>query len=86
MESITEINIKEITLSGFRNRKEPAAFSFGDITCVTGHNGAGKTTLAHAIAFAFYGVTYFGEQKTDRLPFQGHAQAAKPSSFLTAIQ
>ena len=67
MESITEINIKEISLSGFRSRKEPAVFSFGDITCVTGHNGAGKTTLAHAIAFAFYGVTYFGEQKTDRL-------------------
>ena len=67
MESITEINIREIALSGFRGRKEPAAYSFGDITCVTGHNGTGKTTLAHAAAFAFYGVTYFGEQKTDRL-------------------
>lgn len=71
MESITEINIREITLSGFRGSKEPAAFSFGDITCVTGHNGTGKTTLAHAVTFAFYGVTYFGEQKTDRLLNEG---------------
>lgn len=67
MEQITEINIKEISLSGFRNQKEPVSFMFGDINCVTGHNGKGKTTLAHAVAFAFYGVTYFGEQKAERL-------------------
>ena len=67
MEQITEISIKEISLSGFRNQKEPVSFTLGDISCVTGHNGTGKTTLAHAAAFAFYGVTYFGEQKADRL-------------------
>ena len=67
MEQITEINIRQISLSGFRNQKEPVSFSFGDVNCVTGHNGAGKTTLAHAVSFAFYGVTYFGEQKADRL-------------------
>lgn len=67
MEQITEISIKEISLSGFRNQKEPVSFALGDISCVTGHNGTGKTTLAHAAAFAFYGVTYFGEQKADRL-------------------
>lgn len=63
MEQITEISIKEISLSGFRNQKEPVSFALGDVNCVTGHNGTGKTTLAHAVAFAFYGVTYFGEQK-----------------------
>ena len=67
MEKITEINISRISLSGFRNQKEPVSFMLGDVTCVTGHNGKGKTTLAHAVAFAFYGVTFFGEQKTDRL-------------------
>lgn len=67
MEQITEISIKEISLSGFRNQKEPVSFALGDVNCVTGHNGTGKTTLAHAVAFAFYGVTYFGVQKADRL-------------------
>ena len=67
MEQITEINIRQISISGFRNQKEPVSFALGDVNCVTGHNGTGKTTLAHAVAFAFYGVTYFGEQKADRL-------------------
>ena len=67
MEKISEINICRISLSGFRNQKEPVSFTLGDVTCVTGHNGSGKTTLAHAVCFAFYGVTYFGEQKADRL-------------------
>lgn len=67
MEKITAVNIREIYLCGFRNQREPVTFSFGDITCASGHNGTGKTTLAHAIAFAFYGVNYYGEQKTDRL-------------------
>ena len=67
MEQITEISIKEISLSGFRNQKEHVSFALGDVNCVSGHNGTGKTTLAHAVAFAFYGVTYFGEQKADRL-------------------
>ena len=67
MEKISEINICRISLSGFRNQKEPVSFTLGDVNCVTGHNGTGKTTLAHAVAFAFYGVTYFGEQKADRL-------------------
>ena len=53
MEQITEISIKEISLSGFRNQKEPVSFALGDVNCVTGHNGTGKTTLAHAAAFAF---------------------------------
>lgn len=67
MEKINKISIRQISLMGFRNQREPVSFSFGDVNCVTGHNGTGKTTLAHAIAFAFYGVTYFGDQKADRL-------------------
>ena len=67
MQQVTEISIREISLSGFRNQKELVSFALGDVNCVTGHNGTGKTTLAHAVAFAFYGVTYFGEQKADRL-------------------
>ena len=45
MEKISEINICRISLSGFRNQKEPVSFTLGDVTCVTGHNGSGKTTL-----------------------------------------
>ena len=52
MEQITEISIKEISLSGFRNQKEPVSFALGDVNCVTGHNGTGKTTLAHKLQHA----------------------------------
>ena len=31
MEQITEISIKEISLSGFRNQKEPVSFALGDV-------------------------------------------------------
>ena len=45
MEQITEISIKEISLSGFRNQKEPVSFALGDVNCVTGHNGTGGTDM-----------------------------------------
>ena len=32
-----------------------------------GHNGTGKTTMAHGICYALYGVSYYGEQKIERL-------------------
>ena len=57
MEQITEISIKEISLSGFRNQKEPVSFALGDVNCVTGHNGTGKTTTALAFSRAL-GLQY----------------------------
>ena len=45
MEQITEISIKEISLSGFRNQKEPVSFALGDVNCVTGHNGTERPPL-----------------------------------------
>ena len=67
MEQITAIKITGITLNNFRNYTETTHFDFGDISYITGHNGTGKTTLAHAVCFALYGVSYYGEQKIDRL-------------------
>lgn len=67
MEQITAIKILGLTLSNFRNYTEPTHFDFGDISYITGHNGTGKTTLAHAVCFVLYGVSYYGEQKIERL-------------------
>ena len=74
MEQITEISIKEISLSGFRNQKEPVSFALGDVNCVTGHNGTGKTTMAHGICYALYGVSYYGEQKRPPLHTRSHSR------------
>lgn len=67
MEQITAMKITGITLNNFRNHTETTHFDFGDISYITGHNGTGKTTLAHAVCFVLYGVTYYGEQKIERL-------------------
>ena len=67
MEQITAMKITGITLNNFRNHTETTHFDFGDVSYITGHNGTGKTTLAHAVCFVLYGVTYYGEQKIERL-------------------
>ena len=67
MEPITAIKITGITFTDFRNHKKPEHYSFGDISYITGHNGTGKTTMAHGVAYALYGVNYYGEQKINRL-------------------
>lgn len=67
MEQITAMKITGITLNNFRNHTETTHFNFGDISYITGHNGTGKTTIAHAVCFVLYGVTYYGEQKIERL-------------------
>lgn len=67
MEPITAIKITGLTLNNFRNHTETSHFDFGDLCYITGHNGTGKTTMAHAVCFALYGVSYYGEQKINRL-------------------
>lgn len=67
MEQITAMKISGITFTDFRNHKAPGSYSFGDISYITGHNGTGKTTMAHGICYALYGVSYYGEQKIERL-------------------
>ncbi len=67
MEQITAMKIIGLTLTNFRNHTNPVHFDFGDISYITGHNGSGKTTMAHAICYALYGVSYYGEQKIERL-------------------
>lgn len=67
MEQITAIKITGLTLTNFRNHTETEHFDFGDLNYITGHNGTGKTTMAHAICYVLYGVSYYGEQKIERL-------------------
>lgn len=67
MEQITAMKITGLTLTNFRNHTETEHFDFGDLSYITGHNGTGKTTMAHAVCYALYGVSYYGEQKIERL-------------------
>lgn len=67
MEQITAMKITSLTLTDFRNHKKTESYSFDDLTYISGHNGTGKTTIAHGIAYALYGISYYGEQKIERL-------------------
>lgn len=67
MDQITAMKITGITFTDFRNHKAPESYTFGDVSYITGHNGTGKTTMAHGICYALYGVSYYGEQKIERL-------------------
>lgn len=73
MDQITTMKITGITFSDFRNHKKPESYTFGDISYITGHNGTGKTTMAHGICYALYGVSYYGEQKIERLMHENAA-------------
>lgn len=67
MEQITAMKITGMTFTDFRNHKAPESYTFGDVSYITGHNGTGKTTMAHGVCYALYGVSYYGEQKIERL-------------------
>ncbi len=67
MEQITAMKITGVTFTDFRNHKAPESYAFGDVSYITGHNGTGKTTMAHGVCYALYGVSYYGEQKIERL-------------------
>lgn len=67
MEQITAIKITGLSFTDFRNHTDKEHYSFGDISYISGHNGTGKTTMAHGVAYALYGVSYYGEQKIERL-------------------
>lgn len=67
MEQITAMKITQLELQNFRNQVDPETFELGDVSYISGHNGTGKTTLAHAVCYALFGVSYYGEQKIERL-------------------
>ena len=65
------MKITALSFCTFRSHTEPEGYAFGDVTYITGDNGAGKTTMAHGVAYALYGVSFFGEQAIERLMSQG---------------
>ncbi len=67
MRKIERFQITGMTISGFKSYREPAEFTFGDPTVITGGNGQGKSSIADAIAFAVTGLPFFGERGIDRL-------------------
>lgn len=64
MEKIQGFKINKITLSGFSCFKKETEFSLDDVTMIFGSNHVGKSSIGNAIAFAFTGCTFYGEQKT----------------------
>ncbi len=67
MDAVTSMKITGLTFTDFRNHTKAEHYDFDDLSYITGHNGTGKTTMAHGIAYALYGVSYYGEQKIERL-------------------
>lgn len=64
MEKIQGFKINKITLSGFSCFKKETEFRLDDVTMIFGSNHVGKSSIGNAIAFAFTGCTFYGEQKT----------------------
>lgn len=64
MQRIDGFKINKITLSGFSCFKKETEFSLDDVTMIFDSNHVGKSSIGNAIAFAFTGCTFYGEQKT----------------------
>lgn len=67
MKKITALKLTAIHLVSLRSHEDQKPIQLGDMTYISGQNHAGKTTIAHGVAFALYGVTFFGESKIDWL-------------------
>ena len=67
MEKVKFLKVTKITLSNFRSYGNETVIEVGDMTLVSGDNGKGKSSIAHAISYAFYGVSAFGAQDIDNI-------------------
>ena len=67
MEKVKFMKITKVVLSNFRSYANETAIDMGDMTMITGDNGKGKSSIAHAIAYAFHGVSAFGVQDIDNI-------------------
>lgn len=59
------LDIKKITMRGFKNSKEEKSYTLGHFTQITGDNAQGKTTIGDAIAWTLYGSNLAGNDKAD---------------------
>lgn len=82
MKRITAMKITKLSLMNFRNHRQTDSYSFGDLNYIAGDNGTGKTTMAHGIAYALYGVSYYGEQNIGRLLNEKSTQTKVCLEFL----
>ena len=82
MEKFNAIKIISITLAGFRGFSGKISFDFDDTTFITGSNGKGKSSIAHAVAFALFGTTFFGETNNNRLTNKQSKKCAVQLDFI----
>ena len=82
MDRITEFTITRIKMEGFKSFTQAKEFRFGNVSYISGANGQGKTTIADAIAYAFYGVPFWGERSTERLMSKGSKQMSVEVDFV----
>lgn len=65
---MNRLEIKKITMHGFKNHEDLVEFDLGTHTKVAGRNGAGKTTIGEAITWGLLGADLTGnERATTRL-------------------
>lgn len=62
------LEVRKISMHGFKNHEDLAEFDLGTLTKVSGGNGKGKTTIGEAITWALLGTDLVGnERATTRL-------------------
>lgn len=69
-------------MKGFKAFKEEKEVHLGNTTYIYGANGQGKTSIADAIAYAFCGVSFWGEKSTERLMSKGESQMCIEVDFV----
>lgn len=63
MDKIKQFTITRVKMKGFKAfKEEEKEVHLGNTTYIYGANGQGKTSIADAIAYAFCGVSFWGEK------------------------
>lgn len=82
MDKIKQFTITRVKMKGFKAFKEEKEVHLGNTTYIYGANGQGKTSIADAIAYAFCGVSFWGEKSTERLMSKGESQMCVEVDFV----
>ena len=81
MKQIRKIRITELSLQRFKGFAQAASFMFDDTVVIDGDNGQGKSSILEAIAYAFTGCTFWGDNKNERLIHTGSNKMQVDVSF-----